>query len=125
MTFAVEKGVPLPTTRGPLAKPIPYPFASMEMGDSFVIASKNVGDLRKLRNRLLKIAERYRNDHQAGFGVTTRECDGGLRVWRVPFVPKPQASRKLQIVPPRPPSYTHLLADDIDKFPKVQRKARA
>lgn len=121
MTFKIEKGIPVPT-KGLQAKPIPYPFAEMELGDSFVVPIPKGLDGDRLVKRLLSIAKRYRDETQADFAISARVRPEGVRVWRVRYTPCP-ARRKgaLKIVPPRPASYVHLLADDDE--PKRSRRA--
>lgn len=70
----IEKGIPVPETRGVLAK---YPFSSMEVGDSFFVAASDTGDLSHVRSAASWNAKR----HEMKF--CTRTVDGGVRVWRL------------------------------------------
>lgn len=127
MTYKIEKGVPVPS-RGLPAKPIPYPFGEMELGDSFVVPIPKDLDGERLVKRILSIAKRYRDDVQADFAISARVRPEGVRVWRVKYAPCPARRKGAQkVVPPRPASYTHLLRDDDDEVPskRVNGRARA
>ena len=66
--IVIEKGVPLPPRRGPVSK---YPFAEMEVGDSFVT------DIMSIRGTAKQAAARY------GKKFTVRRVAEGFRVWRI------------------------------------------
>lgn len=69
-TFRIEKNIPAPPNRRSK-----YPFADMEVGDSFMIpgaaTSAKIGS--SISYRCIRYGEKYR----------TSAVDGGLRVWRV------------------------------------------
>lgn len=69
--FAIEKGIPIPEQNysGKRGKPH-YPFAEMEVGDSFWSPRATV--------RTAAFAFGARQDRS----YVTREVDGGYRVWR-------------------------------------------
>jgi len=69
--IVVEKGIPLPTG----ARAAKYPFASMEVGDSFVVAgsSKQLARSHALNYKKLNPGWNYR----------TRTTSDGMRIWRV------------------------------------------
>jgi hypothetical protein len=73
-TFKIEKTVPIPKTSGKGGGI--YPFATMEVGDSFLIpdGSKNINSV---RSAVTQAARRN------GRKFTTRLTDSGLRVWRI------------------------------------------
>lgn len=64
----VEKGVQLPQNKG-----LKYPFRNMEIGDSIFI--------NKPRGYVATMA--YSVAKRIGIKVSTREENGGTRVWRV------------------------------------------
>ena len=66
MTILIEKGVALPT-RALNGK---YPFAEMEVGDSFFVPKKRTIQTKSAATQL-------------GFKFKVRHVDGGCRVWRV------------------------------------------
>jgi hypothetical protein len=68
----IEKGVPIPPPKGGAVK---YPFADMEIGDSF--AAPGVPD-RTLRPQVSKANTRF-----PGRRFVCRAIGGLLRVWRV------------------------------------------
>lgn len=110
--FVVEKGVPMPLTRG-WFRPCPYPFADMAIGDSFVIQSDK--DPERERKNVINRAKNWRDAQQADFAIETRIIDGCCRVWRVAYKPRPKNS------PPPPDSYLYLM--DTGKKPKKRKAA--
>lgn len=68
MTYVIEKNVPI--TKTIESK---FPFAQMEVGDSFFVPSKEAANLRSAATR---------HSRQLGFTFTTKKCDGGVRIWR-------------------------------------------
>lgn len=78
----IDKGVPMPTaaTAGRVKQ---YPFAEMDVGDSFFVATQG-GDIRKTQVRIAgnASAARRANKACAGRKFATRQVEGGVRVWR-------------------------------------------
>jgi len=70
-TYLIEKHVPRPRGSGR------YPFADMEVGDSFFISEKSRGEAARVAARNFKI----RNAPEWAF--STRKEGTGLRLWRV------------------------------------------
>lgn len=76
-SFKIEKNVPLgPRSRSGGSS---YPFAEMEVGDSFFIPVQR--DVQKFRNGLSQSLSYQRLRYQRKFA--TRKVEGGIRVWRV------------------------------------------
>jgi hypothetical protein len=74
-TAAIEKGIPLPQeARGRRRL---WPFADMEIGDSFFLPGESAECQRVLRNA----SSHYQRKTGAVFA--TRSVEGGARVWRV------------------------------------------
>lgn len=73
--FMVDKGIPVPAKAA--GRPSVYPFATMEIGDSFFVP----GDSRKLVNSLARTA--HYHAQKSGKKFATRMADGGARVWRI------------------------------------------
>lgn len=71
----IDKGIPIPKKAGG-RKPV-WPFAQMEIGDSFFMA----GDRIKCQRALANAAQHYQRKTGAVF--VTRAMDGGARIWRV------------------------------------------
>lgn len=87
--FEIEKGVPLPDRRagGPKGKS-KYPWASMQVGDSFTAASRGptkTGMQNKTQNSLSASARHWAlNSGNRTFRVSTRIIDENtVRCWRV------------------------------------------
>ena len=75
--YVIEKGIPLDPVRRPARSP--YPFAEMEVGDSFLVE----GVSNTLRCRLNSAAAYWRkNVGNTDWRFATREADGGVRVFR-------------------------------------------
>lgn len=83
--YKIDTNVPLPTPRGRPAA-FPFPFADMQVGDSFFVPTAE-GDLRKVRNRLASSIVRFRQKVDINAKFSTRVVDeesvNGIRVWRV------------------------------------------
>lgn len=73
--FVIDKGVPIP--QAPRGRRPKYPFAQLEVGDSFFVA----GESRKIVTNLSRLAHSHKTRHGGDF--VTRVVDGGARVWRV------------------------------------------
>jgi len=72
MQIEVDKSVPLPEPK--LGRPKKYPFAEMEVGDSFFVPQEKV-------RSASKSASMYKAAHGGDF--TRRSVEGGVRIWRV------------------------------------------
>jgi hypothetical protein len=73
--YKIEKGVPIPDD---LIQDLKrkYPFAELEVGDSFVVAGR---DMRKA----MRAADQYKRRHQGWSYRAKRLDDGTVRLWRV------------------------------------------
>mgnify|MGYP007088038871 CR=1 FL=1 len=73
MAYEIEKGVPLVAgTRGHGAPP-KYPFAQMEVGDSFFVPGKKTTDIGGAITYPAK---------KLGWTFRSRTVEGGVRIWR-------------------------------------------
>ena len=79
MTPLVENGIPVP--RKPQGRAPLYPFAGMQVNDSFFLACD--GSPRPLVTRILVAARHYVAKHAPSARFTTRRVEGGVRCWRV------------------------------------------
>ena len=93
--FTIEKGIPLPpVTRGPETK---YPFADMEVDDSFFVQYKSFefadstpqaeidAAIAKAQQASYNSVARTKSAFvkaNAGKEFTLRKVEGGIRVWR-------------------------------------------
>lgn len=66
MTISIDKSIPFPRR----ALKSVYPFAEMEIGDSFFVDEQGSVSTKTAEDRL-------------GFKFKTRRINGGCRVWRV------------------------------------------
>jgi hypothetical protein len=75
----IDKGIPIPRRRygrrGP--RPRVYPWAEMEVGDSFLITPGGEGSIASIKSGLGEAGRAY------GHIYTSRVIEGGLRVWRI------------------------------------------
>ncbi len=81
----IEKGVPIVGSRGGQYDVVHYPWAAMEISDSFMIAM-NGADKRtveKKQSSLSRAGYLFVKKHQPSSRFVTRQVDGGVRVWRV------------------------------------------
>jgi hypothetical protein len=76
MTFTVETNVELPTRKGGRSGS-KYPFAQMDVGQSFLVGSADakVTTLRSAIGAFMK--------GHTGYKFAVRAVEGGIRVWRV------------------------------------------
>lgn len=72
----IDKDVPIPGKKTG-RREVKYPFAQMEVGDSFALT----GEVEKTTNLLRNTALRYAK--QLGYKFTVRSTEDGARVWRV------------------------------------------
>lgn len=71
MTIKVEKGIPIPPKGNNKASK--YPYALLEVGDSFFVKDKNATKFS---------ASAYIQARKLGIKITVRNDKGGVRVWR-------------------------------------------
>ena len=86
----IEKGIPLiPIKKGRCAAAVKYPFADMQINDSFLI-KKNLSTMVELRSKqannirssVTHCLQKYNKKHKP-IQITTRTLDEGIRVWRI------------------------------------------
>lgn len=75
----IEKGVPIPNKCANSGNK-KYPYESMQVGDSFMIALKK-DDYSYTQNQARASAKSA--SERTGHKYTTRRVEGGVRVWRV------------------------------------------
>lgn len=73
--FKIEKQVPVPKSY----RQHKYPFADMEVGDSFFVPEDDGGN--RVRDRVAPAANGYGKPR--GWKFTTRTVEGGARCWRI------------------------------------------
>ena len=72
--YQIEKDVPVAPKRG--GRGGEYPFAAMEIGDSFFVP----GDAHRTQYRVSSAVSHYAA--RTGRKFTTRRVEGGVRCWR-------------------------------------------
>lgn len=77
--YQIEKGIEVPAKKILAGRNSVYPFATMEVGDSFFVPQvdgkpKTDGSIRSAARQVAK---------KLGFKFTVRRVDGGFRCWRV------------------------------------------
>lgn len=77
--YQIEKGIPLPP-RSRSSGYSKYPFADMQLGDSFVISLNPGESIDQLRFRANSALAKARKTTNAQF--SSRTVDGGIRIWR-------------------------------------------
>ncbi len=77
MAVQIEKNVPLPGSGA--GRPSKYPFADMEVGDSFLVAEgPSSGHLGyNARNAAKNFGVRH------GMKFSVKQTEGGVRIWRI------------------------------------------
>lgn len=84
MTFKIEKGIPIPPSKGgqPPVR-IKYPWAQMEIGDSFVVGIHPPETISGVRKRLRAAGDKWCQKHQPVAMIKTRiEGQDQIRVWK-------------------------------------------
>ena len=82
--FPIESGVPVAPHAGRRLAAIQYPFAALEVGQSFFIPADQLEERRttaRIVNRRLFAFLKKNPNKQLKFA--TRAVDGGVRVWRI------------------------------------------
>ncbi len=74
-TYEIEKNIPIPGPGGRNPRP-EYPFAEMEVGDSFFVPKETNRDINQISAR----ASAFGSATNKKFKCST--VDGGIRVWR-------------------------------------------
>lgn len=84
--FQIEKAIPLPAVEAGQGRPPKYPFAQLEVGDSFFVpAEVKEGDTQeqavaRLRGRM--DSNKRQGQKLTGFTLAVRTVEGGVRIWR-------------------------------------------
>jgi hypothetical protein len=76
MNFVIEKGIPMPARIGKTV----YPFADMQVGDSFSIPASE--DAKKRSTQVARAGWAHGKKDGKKFSIR-QTPEGGLRVWRV------------------------------------------
>ena len=74
--YKIEKGVEMPRP------PQVYPWAEMEVGDSFLAPCES-GEKERVGNRIRNAAAKFVEVRGLDWKFRIRSVDGGVRIWRV------------------------------------------
>lgn len=96
-TFKIEKGIPMPEVVQP-KRLKPYPFAEMDIGDSFFVPHEKgteatSSDLSLLKGRLTASWKYRQWKHELASQFSAVAVEGGVRVWCVGKDVKPRRHR--------------------------------
>lgn len=75
----ITDSVPVPT----FTRRHKYPFASLDVNDSFLIENPTGSELKKTRSRVASAACAFKRAHEPKWKFTTRLEGAGVRIWRV------------------------------------------
>lgn len=94
MTFEIRKGIPKPIAqRGTSVGAIKYPFALMEVGDSFIFTE--LSDVKAKRKAASAINSAHKRFPSRVFSQRVDET-GALGVWRDADLPAPRNAAPVQ-----------------------------
>lgn len=74
----LDKNIPIPVASKKTG-PRKYPFAEMEIGDSFFIEATSIQQIARKRSTLCVSAKRMGDNYK----ITIKRVIGGIRCWRV------------------------------------------
>lgn len=77
--FELEKGVPVPPRGAILRARGKYPFARMQVGDSFLVKEKR----ERLSTKMSSCAANWARANDVPWKFVARMTPDGVRVWRV------------------------------------------
>jgi hypothetical protein len=78
--FKIEKNIPLPVTRAATK----YPFADMQVGDSFLVRTKDEAHARGVSQSLYTALKRFRTVKPTWRFTCRSQLPEGVRCWRIP-----------------------------------------
>ena len=78
----VDKNIPIPPINSKESK-YSFPFAHMDINDSFLIEESKDNIIALIRGSLLYALKKFNKQNNSNIKVITRTTPEGLRVWRV------------------------------------------
>src|SRR5690349_6743042 len=81
VVFPIDDRVPLPK-RG---RPVKYPLANLDVGQSFFIPTTSREEARKIRSRLANAVYLFEKQTSGQRQFTLRTTSDGVRVWRIAY----------------------------------------
>ena len=82
-TIKVDKGITLTSGSGYGRTFTKYPWAQMEIGDSFLVLPKEGEELRYLAQKVSAMASTRGSRHHEKYTTRYRAEENGVRVWRI------------------------------------------
>ena len=76
----IESGIPIPATKRPGGRRSTYPFADLDVGQSFFVPNQPGKTNRQLIMAISGAAQHI--TRKTGHRFTSRTLEGGIRVWR-------------------------------------------
>jgi len=83
MTYEIDKDVPVPMKKRTSSRAYRFPFALMEVGDSFFVPNNPQISPKQALQHMTSSSYSWRKYHNADAQFSCRTVDGGLRCWRV------------------------------------------
>jgi len=81
--FEVENGIEIPAPKRGRGRPPKYPWAEMEIGDSFFVEAQEGRSIENQQRSLSASGRSYGVRKHVGMKFRTRTVEGGVRVWRI------------------------------------------
>ena len=78
----VDKNIPIPTNNAKKSK-YDFPFAYMDINDSFLIEATKDNEVALIRSNLPHVLNRFNKQNNSNIRITTRTVPDGIRVWRI------------------------------------------
>ena len=78
----VDKNIPIPDVNTKKSK-YDFPFAYMDINDSFLIEETRDNEAALSRGSLLYALKKFNEQNNSNIRITTRTVPDGIRVWRI------------------------------------------
>ena len=78
----VDKNIPIPDISTNKSK-YDFPFAYMDINDSFLIEETKDNDVALIRGSLHYALNKFNKQNNSNIRITTRTVPDGIRVWRI------------------------------------------
>ena len=78
----VDKNIPIPDVNIKKSK-YDFPFAYMDINDSFLIEETRDNEAALIRGSLLYALKKFNKQNNSNIRITTRTVPDGIRVWRI------------------------------------------
>ena len=78
----IDKNIPIPAVNTKESK-YSFPFAYMDINDSFLIEAPKDNEVALKRGSLLYALNKFNKQNNSNIRITTRTVPDGVRVWRI------------------------------------------